>query len=178
MKPSNEQRAAAVEVVVFDVDGVLTRGEIIYPGADPETKVFDVQDGQGFALARQAGLRLGLITGRASVAVQRRAAELKVDLLLEGQSNKGAALRDLMTKLRVKPAQVCYVGDDVIDLPALTQAGLAVAVANAVDEVKAVAHVQTDRRGGEGAAREVIEFILKAKGVWASLIKSYLDDRL
>ena len=178
MKPSNEQRAAAVEVVVFDVDGVLTRGEIIYAGADAEIKVFDVQDGHGFALARRAGLRLGLITGRVSPAVQRRARELQVELLLEGQAHKGAALRSLMTKLRVKAAQVCYVGDDVVDLPALAQAGFAVAVANAVEEVKAAAHVQTDRRGGEGAAREVIEYILKAKGVWAGLMKSCRDDAL
>lgn len=177
MKPSNEQRAAAIEVVVFDVDGVLTRGEIMYAGSDAEIKVFDVQDGQGFTLARQAGLRLGMITGRTSQAVQRRAKELKVDMLMEGQLDKGAALRELMSKLRVKPSQVCYVGDDLPDIAALMQAGLAVAVHNAVAEVKAVAHVATDLRGGEGAAREVIEFILKAKGLWTSLIKSYVDDR-
>jgi 3-deoxy-D-manno-octulosonate 8-phosphate phosphatase (KDO 8-P phosphatase) len=173
MKLSNEQRAAAVEVLVFDVDGVLTRGEIIYAGADAELKVFNVQDGHGFTLARKAGLRLALITGRTSVAVQRRASELQVDLLLEGQTDKGSALRELMAKLRVKPGQVCYVGDDLVDLPAMALAGFSVAVANAVEEVKAAAHVETERRGGEGAAREVIEYVLKAKGLWVSILKRY-----
>lgn len=178
MTLSSEQLAARVEVLVFDVDGVLTRGEIIYAGADGEHKVFDVQDGMGFALARQAGLRTGLITGRACAAVQRRARELQVDVLLEGQVNKGAALRELMAKLRVKPSQVCYVGDDLADLPALAQAGFPVAVANAVPEVRAVALAMTTRRGGEGAAREIIEFVLKAKGMWSSLVRSYQEDRI
>lgn len=176
MKLSNEQRAARVEVIAFDVDGVLTRGEIIYPGAEGEIKVFDVQDGQGFALAQRAGLRLALITGRASDAVRRRARELKVELLLEGQTNKSVALDELLTKLRVKPAQVCYVGDDVADLPALLRVGFPVAVANAVAEVRDAACAQTERRGGEGAAREIIEYILKAKGLWTSIIQSYRNE--
>lgn len=176
MKLSNEQLAARVEVVVFDVDGVLTRGEIIFAGPDLELKIFHVQDGQGFTLARRAGLQLALITGRSSEAVRRRAAELQVDVLMEGQARKGAALRELMAKLSVKPEQVCYVGDDLADLPALALAGFPVAVANAVEEVKAAARVETERRGGEGAAREVIEYILKAKGQWASMVQAYEED--
>ena len=176
MKLSNDQLAARVELIVFDVDGVLTRGEIIYAGVDDEVKVYDVQDGQGFALARRAGLRLGLITGRASEAVQRRATELKVDVLMAGQAKKGKALRELMAKLRVKPDQVCYVGDDLVDLPAMAVAGFPVAVANAVDEVKAAARGETERRGGEGAAREIIEYILKAKGLWTSIVQKYQDE--
>lgn len=173
MKLSNEQWAVRVDALVFDVDGVLTRGEVIYAGHDQETKVFDVQDGLGFVLARRAGLKLGLLTGRTSQAVQRRAHELEVDVLMEGQADKGAALLELMSKLRVKPHQVCYVGDDLPDLPALALVGFPVAVANAVDEVKAVARAVTSRMGGQGAAREVIEFILKAKGLWGPLIKKY-----
>ena len=176
MKLSNEQRAARVEVIAFDVDGVLTKGEIIYPGAEGEIKVFDVQDGYGFALAHRAGLRLALITGRASDAVRRRAHELKVELLLEGQANKAAALTELLAKLRVKPSQVCYVGDDLVDIPALLRVGFPVAVANAVTEVKEVACAQTERRGGEGAAREIIEYILKAKGLWTSIVQSYRNE--
>lgn len=176
MKLSNEQRAARVEVVAFDVDGVLTRGEIIYPGAEGEIKVFDVYDGHGFTLARRAGLRLALITGRSSDAVRRRARELQVDLLLDDQANKGAALHELMAKLRVKPSQVCYVGDDLVDIPALLRVGFPVAVANAVAEVREVACAQTERRGGEGAAREIIEYILKAKGLWTSIVQSYRNE--
>ncbi len=178
MKQSTEQLAAHIELVVFDVDGVLTRGEIAYAGAEGELKVFDVQDGLGFVLARRAGLLTALITGRASEAVRRRARELQVDVLLEGQSHKGAALLELMAKLRVKPAQVCYVGDDLPDLPAMGLAGLPVAVANAVPEVQAAARAQTERRGGDGAAREILEFILKAKGQWKSLVQSYRDESL
>ncbi len=176
MKLSNEQLAARVEVIVFDVDGVLTSGQIVYGGDEDELKVFDVQDGLGFTLARRAGLRLGIITGRVSEAVQRRATELQVAALMEGQSRKGLALHELMTKLRVKAGQVCYVGDDVVDLPAMNRAGFAVAVANAVAEVKEAAHLVTERKGGEGAAREVIEYILRAKGLWASMVQSYRDE--
>jgi 3-deoxy-D-manno-octulosonate 8-phosphate phosphatase (KDO 8-P phosphatase) len=177
MKLSNEQLAARVEVIVFDVDGVLTDGAIVYVGPELESKSFHVNDGQGVALARRAGLRLGMITARRSVVVQRRATELGVDLLLEGQSHKGHALRELMGKLRVKPSQVCYVGDDLVDLPALALAGFPVAVANAVEEVKAVAALVTAREGGRGAAREVVEFILKAKGLWQRVVQDYQDGR-
>ena len=176
MKPSSEQLAARVSVIVFDVDGVLTDGSIVYAGPELEIKSFDAQDGQGIALARRAGLQVGLITARTSSVVRRRAAELKVDVLLEGQEHKGRALRELMAKLRVKPSQVCYVGDDVVDLPALALAGFPVAVANAVDEVKGMAAAVTVRPGGSGAAREVVEYILKAKGLWQRLVEEYLKD--
>jgi 3-deoxy-D-manno-octulosonate 8-phosphate phosphatase (KDO 8-P phosphatase) len=176
MKQSTEQLAAHIDLIVFDVDGVLTRGEISYAGAESETKVFDVQDGLGFVLARRAGLMTALITGRSSEAVRRRARELQVDALLEGQSRKGAALAELMAKLRVKPSRVCYVGDDLPDLPALGLVGLPVAVANAVPEVREAARAQTERRGGEGAAREIIEYILKAKGLWKSIVQSYQGE--
>lgn len=171
---SAEARATRVEAIVFDVDGVLTRGDLLY-GADGEQKVFDVQDGHGFVLARQAGLKLALLSGRSGAALRRRAEDLKVDALREGVVRKGSALRELCGILRVKPDEVCYVGDDLIDLPALREAGFPVAVANAVQEVRERAAWVTTRYGGEGAAREVIEFILKAKGRWDAIVKQYAE---
>jgi len=174
MPLSPEERAARVEALVFDVDGVLTRGELIY-GPGGELKIFDVQDGHGFALARRAGLKLALLSGRGGEALRARAADLQVDALREGAARKGEALRELCGILRVKPEQVCYVGYDLIDLPAFRAAGFPVAVANAVPEVRERAAWVTARRGGEGAAREVIEFVLKARGVWAGIVNEFAE---
>jgi 3-deoxy-D-manno-octulosonate 8-phosphate phosphatase (KDO 8-P phosphatase) len=170
MSLSAERRAALVEAIVFDVDGVLTRGDIIY-GSEGEWKTFNVQDGMGFELARQAGLKLGIFSGRASAAVRRRAKELHIHALAEGVKDKGAAIGELLEKLGVQPEHVCYVGDDLPDLPALAIAGFPVAVANAVDEVRKAAAWVTTKRGGDGAAREVIEFVLKAKGLWLKVLQ-------
>lgn len=170
MKLSADRRAALVEAIVFDVDGVLTRGDIIY-GSEGEWKTFNVQDGMGFDLARQAGLKLALFSGRASTAVRRRARELHVHGLAEGVTDKGAAIGELLEKLGVKPEQVCYVGDDLVDLPAMAVAGFPVAVANAVEDVRKAAAWVTTKRGGDGAAREVIEFVLKAKGLWPKVLQ-------
>lgn len=170
MKLSASRRAALVEAIVFDVDGVLTRGDIIY-GSEGEWKTFNVQDGMGFDLARQAGLKLALFSGRASTAVRRRARELHVHGLAEGVTDKGAAIGELLEKLGVKPEQVCYVGDDLVDLPAMAVAGFPVAVANAVEDVRKAAAWVTTKRGGDGAAREVIEFVLKAKGLWPKVLQ-------
>ncbi|MFH0908083.1 MAG: HAD-IIIA family hydrolase [bacterium] len=171
---SMKQRAAAIEAIVFDVDGVLTRGDIIYSSAGTELKIFNVQDGHGFLLAHRGGLKTGILTARASEPVRRRAKELNVTAFLEGKTDKGAGLRELAKRLRVKLSDVCYVGDDLVDLPAMRQAGLPVAVANAVQDVKDRAAWVTRRSGGEGAAREVIEMILKARGLWTSVISQYV----
>jgi len=173
---SIEGRAARVRAIVFDVDGVLTRGELIYGAESEALKVFNVQDGQGFALARRAGLKLALLSGRSGAALRRRAEDLKVDALREGVERKGAMLRELCGILRVKPEEVCYVGDDLIDLPALREAGFPVAVANAVPEVRERAAWVTTRSGGDGAAREVIEFVLKARGQWSGIVKQFAED--
>jgi 3-deoxy-D-manno-octulosonate 8-phosphate phosphatase (KDO 8-P phosphatase) len=154
-----------VRAVVFDVDGVLTRGDIIY-GPDGEWKIFDVQDGHGFTLAKKMGLKTALLTARKSAAVRQRAKDLRVDAFIEGSKNKAEGLRKILAKLRVKPAAACYVGDDLVDLPAMAVAGFPVAVANAVPEVKSRAALVTKRSGGAGAARELIEHILKAQGLW------------
>ncbi len=171
---SAEARAARVEAVVFDVDGVLTRGDLVY-GADGEWKIFDVQDGHGFVLARQAGLKIGLVSGRGGEALRRRAQDLKVDALREGVARKGPAFLELCGEWGVPPQAACFVGDDLIDLPALREAGFPVAVPNAVREVLDRAAWVTPRRGGAGAARDVIEFILKAKGRWAAIVQAYAE---
>ena len=171
---SPEARAARVEAIIFDVDGVLTGGELVYGGGE-ELKIFNVHDGHGFVLARQAGLKLALLSGRAGEALRKRAADLKIDHLREGVVNKGAAFLELCGILRVKPEEVCYVGDDLIDLPALREAGFPVAVANAVPEVRERVAWVTTRPGGSGAAREVIEYILKARGRWESMVKRYAE---
>lgn len=175
MTSSADARAARIQVIVFDVDGVLTRGDITY-GPGGEWKTFDVQDGHGIVLARHAGLRIAFLTARESEPVRRRAAELQVDALLEGRRNKGRALRELMANLRVKASEVCYVGDDLVDLPAMADAGLPVAVANAAHEVKVAAALVTTKAGGYGAAREVIEYVLKAKGRWDAIVQRYRED--
>ena len=174
MESSPEQLAARVQAIVFDVDGVMTRGDLIY-GPEGELKIFDVQDGHGFHLAREAGLKLALLSGRSGAALRRRADDLNVDALLDGVVQKGEALRDLMGRLRVKASEVCYVGDDLVDLPAMREAGFPVAVANAVAEVKERAAWVTERRGGDGAVREVIEFVLKARGLWPLVVRRYTE---
>jgi 3-deoxy-D-manno-octulosonate 8-phosphate phosphatase (KDO 8-P phosphatase) len=163
-------RPADIRALVCDVDGVLTRGDLIYGPDGGEWKVFNVQDGHGLVLARAAGLRVAWLTARRSPIVRRRARELKIDLLLEGRRDKAAGLARIAQKLGVPASAICYVGDDLLDLGALRAAGLPVAVANAVTEVKAAAAWTTRRRGGEGAVREVVERLLRAAGTWDDLV--------
>lgn len=172
-----ERRAAEVEVIIFDVDGVLTDGSVIY-GPDGEWKVFNVRDGAAFKVAKRHGLRIGLLTGRESRAVTRRSIELGVDLLEQGAARKGPALAKMIQKFGVRPEHVCYVGDDLVDIPALRRVGVPVAVADAVKEVKDHALWVTMHKGGEGAAREVIDAILKVKGLWDSVMKRYLEEEV
>ena len=172
MRLSTEQRAAKVEAIVSDVDGVLTRGDIIF-GPAGEWKIFHVQDGHGFAMARKAGLKVALLTGRSSDAVRQRASELQVNGVLEGVEDKGAGLVALLEKLSVEPGNACYIGDDLVDIPAMKKAGFPVAVVNSVAEVKHEAAWVTSRCGGDGAFREVVEFVLKSKGLWKDVLKRY-----
>lgn len=169
-----KSRAARVKAIVFDVDGVLTGGEIVY-GPGGEWKIFHVLDGHGFTIARRAGLRVALLSGREAAVVETRAKDLGVPVV-QGASRKGEALAKLLAAWRVLPEEACYVGDDLVDLPALRRVGLPIAVANAVPEVKRAAAWVTTRRGGEGAAREVIERVLKAKGEWGKWVAKAWDD--
>ncbi|MBR3624123.1 MAG: HAD-IIIA family hydrolase [Selenomonadaceae bacterium] len=169
-----KDRAKKIKVIAFDVDGVLTDGGI-YTGADGEIfKPFHCRDGLGISLARNAGLKLAIITGRKSPQVAYRAKELKFDALWQGVMDKREAYKELKEKFSATDEEICYVGDDLIDLPILTQVGLATAVADAMPEVIERVHYVAKFSGGHGAARDVIECILKAQGKWEGIIEGYL----
>ena len=165
--PTLPQRCAAVGLLVADVDGVLTDGAIVYGGGGLELKAFHVRDGSGLKLWHLAGKRTALITGRSSPVVDVRAAELGIAFETQGASAKLPAYRELLARAGARPEEVCYVGDDLPDLPPLLHCGLAVAVADACAEVRAAAHYITRMAGGRGAVREVIELILRCQGRWS-----------
>jgi len=165
-----------IKLLVLDVDGVLTSGQIIF-GRDGELmKKFHAQDGLGITLAHKAGLHIAIITGRESQMVELRSAELAIKDLYQGSMNKTQALAELMAKYNLALDQVAYVGDDLNDLPVMIRVGLPCAVANAAPEVKQYAKLVTKQTGGNGAVREVIEYILKAQGKWENIINAYLQD--
>ena len=171
--PDVAARAARITTLVLDVDGVLTDGRIIYDECGDELKCFDVQDGTGLALWHRAGLKSAIITARKSRAVVRRAKEMRVDVIIQKALIKLTAYEKVLKRLRVTDEQVCAMGDDLMELPLLRRAGLAVAVSNGVDEVKTASHYVTQRPGGRGAVREVIELLLKTKGLWDSATSRY-----
>ncbi|NLF16108.1 MAG: HAD-IIIA family hydrolase [Lentisphaerae bacterium] len=162
-----------IGAVILDVDGVLTDGRIGYGSGPDEIKFFDVRDGLGIRLLQNAGVRVCLLSGRASPANRRRAEELRLDAVVEGATDKTAGLQGLLERLGLSAAACCYVGDDLIDIPVLRRVGLAVAVADAAEEVRAVAHWVTAAPGGRGAVREVAERLLKARGVWSEVCRRY-----
>lgn len=168
-----KKRAQAIQMIVFDVDGVLTGGQIIFGQSGEVMKIFHAQDGLGISAAHKAGLKTAIITGRQSDIVRLRSTELKVTHVYQGVVNKLEGLQDLLDKYNLSPHQVAYVGDDLNDLPILLQVGLALAVANAVDEVKECAHYIAKKQGGQGAVREIIELILKAQGKWQAVVEEY-----
>jgi 3-deoxy-D-manno-octulosonate 8-phosphate phosphatase (KDO 8-P phosphatase) len=172
--PALKKRAAKIKVVLMDVDGTITDGSVTLlsqpDGSAIEIKTFDAHDGQGMTLGHTAGLRMGVITGRESAALRRRMKEMSVEFVYEKQPQKIAAYEEILQKTGVQEDEVAYLGDDLPDLTVMKRVGLAVAVADAVDEVKSAAHYTTVRNGGKGAARELIELILKSKGIWEELI--------
>lgn len=179
-KMTPEDRARRIKVLIFDVDGVLTNGDItIIPqpdGSATEVKSFSAHDGLGMSFARLGGLRLGIITKRNSQVVAIRARDLKLEFVYQGQSHKVHALKEIAAKAGVTLDEICYVGDDIIDLPCLRICGLAIATANARAEVKAAAHYITPLPGGAGAGRDAIDYILTAQGSLTRVIEQYLDE--
>lgn len=159
-----KRRAESLHLVLLDVDGVMTDGGIILVGHTEEAKCFDIQDGMGVTLARAAGLKMGIITGRESAAVRRRAQELEMDEVCQGFFHKEEALNLLLDKHALDASQVAYVGDDILDMPIMKRVGLPIAVANARPEVKAQSVYVTQARGGHGAVREVIDWLLELRG--------------
>jgi 3-deoxy-D-manno-octulosonate 8-phosphate phosphatase (KDO 8-P phosphatase) len=165
-----------VRLIVFDVDGTLTDGVVHFDDEGREHKHFHIADGLGFRLAEAAGIKIAIVSGRKSNAVSRRMNRLPAEDVLQAVGDKAAALRDLMKRHDLTPAQVAYVGDDLNDLLAFDAAGVRIAVANAAPELKRRADYITVRSGGQGAAREAIETILRAQGRYETAIAQYLTD--
>jgi 3-deoxy-D-manno-octulosonate 8-phosphate phosphatase (KDO 8-P phosphatase) len=173
--PANvAQKAKRILVLLMDVDGTLTDGSVTLASTPDnhalEVKTFDAHDGQGLTLAVTAGLRTGVITGRGSAALRRRCKELDVEFVYEKQGHKIAAYEDVLRRTGAKESEVAFLGDDLPDLMVMRRVGLAVAVGNAAPEVKRAAHYKTKALGGKGAARELVEVILKSKGIWEEMI--------
>ncbi len=163
-------RCRKLRLLLSDVDGVLTDGTVLLLPGGGEAKAFHVRDGLGIVLARRAGLRVGLLSGRSSDAVTRRAGELGIEVVRQGVSDKAAALREIVAGENVAPHEVAYMGDDVNDLPVMAEVGLSAAPADAPLEVRAQAFMVTDARGGRGCLREFVEAILRARGEWDALV--------
>ena len=170
-----ERRAARVELLLLDCDGVLTDGRITpVPGGD-ELKSFHTRDGHGLVMLHRAGVRSGIISGRTSRLVEMRAADLGIAFVRQGALDKVEAFESLMAEAGVHSDRAAFVGDDVVDIPLMRRCGLALAVADATPETRAAAHHVTRLPGGFGAVREVCELILKAQGRWDELMRRYLD---
>lgn len=166
-------RAARIELLLLDVDGVLTDGGIIYADDGTEIKRFHVRDGAGLKAWQLAGHRVAILSGRRSPAVERRAAELGITIVLQGRADKRPAFEEVLAASGLSPDQVCAIGDDLPDLPVLRRAGLAVAVADACPEVRAIADYVTTVPGGTGAVRDAAEWLLKLQGKWAAVVAGY-----
>ncbi|MBD3309401.1 HAD-IIIA family hydrolase [candidate division KSB3 bacterium] len=162
-----------IKLLVCDVDGVLTAGGIIIDDQGRETKRFDVKDDHGLKLLQRAGLQVALLSGRSSDIVTHRAKELNISYTIQGAKDKRKAYATLKQECGYQDDEIAYVGDDVVDIPILTQVGVAIAVQDAVEEVKAVAQYITARPGGHGAIREVVHLILKAQNHWKRLMERY-----
>ena len=169
-----DERCQRIELILSDVDGVLTDGGIVLDNQGIETKRFCIRDGQGIRLWQKAGYRFGLISLRSSQIVKMRAEELGIEIVRQGTGNKLAALEQILEELGLKPEQTCYLGDDLPDLPAVRAVGLGVAVADACEELRRAAHYVTTAAGGSGAVRETVEMILKAQRRWDDVIQTYL----
>lgn len=202
--PDAKSRAKKIKLLLFDVDGVLTDGKLFFlpapAGAQQsikdhaakhggsggfglasesivEAKGFHAHDGTAISLARLAGLKTGLITKRISETVALRARDLRLEYVYQGIQDKLSSFKEILERANVTAAEACFVGDDVIDLPVMWNCGLAIAVANARDEVKRDAHYVTRHSGGDGALRDAIEFILKTQGKWKKVVTDYIGER-
>jgi len=169
LSSSTRKRLGGIKLLLCDVDGVLTDAGI-FIGAGIELKRFDIQDGLGIVTLRREGIKVGWISSRPSPATIQRAEELKIDFLLQQKGSKVAVIEQLLLKDGLRWADVCYIGDDIVDLGPLKRAGVAVAVPNGVAETKALAHYVTCAPGGRGAVREVVELILKAQRKWDNVV--------
>ena len=175
MRKNFSNKIKKIKVLLLDVDGVLTPGHVFIGPDGDEMQVFNVYDGYGIRLWRRAGFKVGFVSGRNSTAVIHRAKKLGIDFLHLGASDKLAIFEKIVKSERIKAEAMAFVGDDLQDLPILRKAGFAIAVSNAMPEVKKAAHYITRKSGGSGAVREAIEYMLKNKGIWDKFVK---DERL
>jgi 3-deoxy-D-manno-octulosonate 8-phosphate phosphatase (KDO 8-P phosphatase) len=173
---SVESKASRIKLVLFDVDGVLTDGLVIIHSDGTESKNFAIRDGIAMVWAQRAGVRVGFLSARLSPTTPHRAAQLGVTLVYHGVSSKLATYEQILLDLGLRDEQVAYMGDDVVDLAVLARVGLATAPADAVGEVRSRVHWVSRERGGDGAARELIELILKTQGHWTAVIDRYLNE--
>ena len=170
-----KKRASKIKILIMDVDGVMTDGRIIINNKGTESKLFDVKDGHGIKMLITAGIKTAIITGRKSNVVKHRAKELGIHHIYQGAKDKGKTI-DLLLKQASLPNDVAaYIGDDLIDIPAMKKVGLSFAVSDSVKEVLMEADIITKNRGGRGAVREVCEYILKSQGLWEKAINKYLQ---
>lgn len=176
-EPELARRAAELEWVLVDVDGVLTDGGLYYDRRGHALLRFDVRDGQGVKLAQQGGLKVGILSGRSPAALEHRAAELGVEALLTGIHDKGAAFEAFLEQQGTAPRRVAFIGDDLPDVVVLGRCGLAFAPADAVAEVRTIVHRVLAAPGGRGAVREMVETILRARGAWDRVFRAYTFDR-
>jgi len=166
-------KAKEIKLLLLDVDGVLTDGNLLYTGANEEGKSFNTQDGFGIRLLHEAGIETGIITARTSEVVARRAAELKMRYIYQGSPNKNEAFKDILKTSGLKPFEIAYMGDDWLDLVLLQQVGFAITPANGVKEVREVVHFITERSGGAGAVRDGCDLILEAKKQTDRVLQKY-----
>ncbi len=171
-----EGRAAQLKLLLMDCDGVLTDGRITLLENGDEQKSFHTRDGHGLVLLHRAGLRSGIISGRTSTAVERRARDLNIAYLRQGTWNKIEDFDSVLAEAKVEPSEVAFIGDDVTDVPLMRRCGLSVAVADATEDTRAAADYVTRLPGGFGAVREVCELILKAQGRWDELMMRYVNE--
>ncbi len=167
------ERALKIKLLLLDVDGVLTDGRLYYTSRGEEIKVFNVRDGLGIKLAQRAGIRIGVISGRNSEALINRLRELKVDEVHLGYNQKLPVLEDIINRLSLSLEEIAFLGDDYVDLPILRRVGFPMAVVDAPEEIKEHALYITNSKGGHGAVRDAIEFILKLRGQWEEVISQY-----
>ncbi len=167
------EKAKKIKLLLLDVDGVLTDGRIIYDSAGRDLKLFDVHDGLGVYLLKKAGIPTILVTAKGSKTIKPRAKDMKVDAVFANISPKSAVLEGILKKYKVGLEEICFIGDDLVDLCMIKRVGLAVAVNNACEEIKKAAAYITVKRGGRGAVREVVEIILKSQGKWEDAVSAY-----
>ena len=168
------QRAKPIRLLLLDVDGVLTDGKLYFDNQGQETKAFSTLDGHGIKLLRKSGVEVGIITGRTSQLVERRAKDLGIPLIIQGREDKFTALEEMLEKFPCELSEIAYIGDDHPDLLVMTKVQLAITVANGHPDVVARSHWQTERKGGEGAVREICDLIMTAQNTYEEALSRYI----